>query len=294
MTEIVFIILQYGRFEETKKCIESLIEKVDTDSFAIIVVDNCSPDGAYEQTRRAFEVISDDRFFLLKNETNLGFANGNNVGIAFARSELGAQFVAVINNDTELISNDLCSKLRAKYKETDFAVAGPLVLSGDGKYVSNPMGMKLFEEQEIEHEIRHSKRMLRLNQYGLIKIYNAYKSISRKPSTEQRYHSVHKDCFDVKLHGCFLVFSPTFFEKLQGFNGKTFLYMEEDILLLELLKNNMHSLYTPEICIFHKEGATTQEIKGRKKINFIYSNRLRSQEIYRELLLKMKERTEHM
>lgn len=284
MLEIAFVILQYGGFQETKRCIESIREKVDTSSYAVVVVDNCSPDSSYEQAQREIEAYADDRFYLLRTEKNLGFANGNNVGIDYVRNQLKAKFVAVINNDTELVSLDICFRLDRKYQETNFAVLGPLILSGDGKYISNPMGMRLFNQSEIDHEIKHSERVLRMNKLGLLPIYLYYKGITSKKQTSKELRHIREDLRDVKIHGCFLVFSPAFFDKMPGFNPKTFLYMEEDILLLEVLNNGMHTLYTPDICIFHKEGATTSNIKEKDKVDFIYTNRLKSQKIYKHLL----------
>lgn len=287
MIDIAFVILQYGGFNDTKRCINSIITKIDTESFAIVVVDNCSRDSSCKDIESEIAARDDDRLYLLKNKTNLGFAKGNNVGIDFARKELCARFIAVINNDTELVSWNIHSIIQRKYSESRAAILGPLILSGDGKYSSNPMGMHLFNRAEIDHEIQHTKRILKLNRYGLIGMYNVYKRIQKNRSQEVDFSYIREEYADVKLHGCFLVFTPTFFEKLTGFCPETFLYMEEDLLLLDILANGIHSLYTPEICIFHKEGASTADVKGKKRIDFVFSNRLKSQQIYKRKLLSL-------
>lgn len=287
MIDIAFVILQYGGFNDTKRCINSIITKIDTESFAIVVVDNSSPDSSCEDIENEIVSKGDSRLYLLKNSTNLGFAKGNNVGIDFARKELCARFIAVINNDTELVSYGIYSTIRRKYSESKTAVLGPLVLSGDGKYSSNPMGTHLFSETEIEHEIHHTQRVLKLNRYGLMGIYSVYKKIQSNKSICVDFLYAREEHSDVKLHGCFLIFTPAFFEKLTGFCPETFLYMEEDILLMEVLHNGMHSFYTPEICIFHKEGASTAGVKGKKRTDFVFSNRLKSQQIYKRKLLSL-------
>lgn len=286
MIDLVFVILQYGGIEDTKQCIDSIVRKIDVDNYAVVVVDNCSPNLSYEDVKKFFEPYSEKIcMHIIRTENNLGFAKGNNVGINFAKNELNAKFVAVINNDTELVTENTYETIQKKYSEENFAVLGPLVLSGDGKYTSNPMGMRSFTVSEINHEIRHTKRTLKINKYFLMGFYKLYKSVTHRGRLNKDLHIELSDQRDVKLHGCFLVFSPTFFKKMDGFNSETFLYMEEDILLLEVLQKGNHTLYTPDICIFHKEGASTADIKGRKKVKMIYSNRLKSQYIYKRILM---------
>ena len=286
MVDLAFVILQYGGIENTKQCIDSIVRKIDINSYAVVVVDNCSPNLSYGQVKEFFEPYSEKiPLHIIRTEDNLGFAKGNNVGIDFARKELDAKFVAVINNDTELVTENIYEIIQRKYSKEKFAVLGPLILSGDGKYTSNPMGMRSFTVSEIDHEIQHTKRTLTINKYYLMQLYRLYKSVTHRGCQSKDLHVELSDQVDVKLHGCFLVFTPTFFKEMDGFNPETFLYMEEDILLLEVLQRGNHTLYTPDICIFHKEGASTADIKERKKIKMVYSNRLKSQYIYRRILL---------
>jgi len=284
MIDIAFVVLQYGGYADTKCCLDSIKKKIDTDSFAVVVVDNASQDSAYQEIKSYIDSLHEERFHLLRNESNLGFANGNNAGITFAREKLDAQFVAVINNDIELVSDNVYRTIKRKFLEKKFAVLGPLILSGDGHYMTNPMAQRLFSMGEIDHEIQHSERILKLNEAHLLKAYNAYKKARKKKKVSTDISGFRTEQMDIKLHGCFLVMSPEFFKELTGFNPRTFLYMEEDILLLELLSHGLHSLYTPEICAFHKEGATTARADKYDRIKLIYSNRLKSQRIYKELL----------
>ena len=84
----------------------------------------------------------------------------------------------------------------------------------------------------------------------------------------------------------FLVFSNLYFEHFNGFYPETFLYMEEDILALRIMRRSLHTLFYPSIIVFHKEGAATKIINTvkRERMEFIYSNRLKSQKIYQRLL----------
>jgi GT2 family glycosyltransferase len=63
---------------------------------SVIVVDNASTDGSDAEIERRFPQVT-----LIRNTANLGFAAGNNVGIAHAQ-ESGADCVLLLNNDTRL------------------------------------------------------------------------------------------------------------------------------------------------------------------------------------------------
>ncbi len=93
MASVAIILLSYGRATDTIECIRSLEQSTYTDR-EIIVVDNASPNNAADSIASACPGIT-----LLRNERNLGFAEGNNIGIraALARE---AKLVFVLNNDT--------------------------------------------------------------------------------------------------------------------------------------------------------------------------------------------------
>jgi GT2 family glycosyltransferase len=86
--KVVAVVLSWNGREDTLACLRSLEgEPVD-----VIVVDNASDDGTAEAVTGA-EVI--------RNERNLGYAGGMNVGIRRAL-ERGADAVLLLNNDVEV------------------------------------------------------------------------------------------------------------------------------------------------------------------------------------------------
>ena len=88
MTSVAAVILSWNGREDTLACLRSL-EGEDVD---VIVVDNASVDGTAEAVTGA-EVVRNDR--------NLGYAGGMNVGIRRAL-ERGADAVLLLNNDVEV------------------------------------------------------------------------------------------------------------------------------------------------------------------------------------------------
>jgi len=74
-----------------RPCLDSLQAQSFSD-FRVYVVDNASQDDSVALMRRNYPWVT-----VIRNDENLGFAGGMNVGIARARGEL----IAALNNDTE-------------------------------------------------------------------------------------------------------------------------------------------------------------------------------------------------
>ncbi|MEA2288544.1 MAG: hypothetical protein QOD55_541 [Solirubrobacteraceae bacterium] len=87
-----FIVLSWEGREDTLACLRSL-EALGDDDTAIVCVDNGSHDGSAEAVRAQHPAVT-----VIENGRNLGFAGGNNVGIAHAL-EHGAEWVVLVNND---------------------------------------------------------------------------------------------------------------------------------------------------------------------------------------------------
>ncbi len=129
---VYIIVLNYNGLEWLKKCIPSLLT-TDYQNYKILLVDNNSTDESIQYTKNNFPGIE-----ILKLDKNLGYAGGNNKGLRYAYRH-NAEYIAVINNDTEVDPNWL-NKL-VQIGENNFAAGamGPLILSGDRKYIQGPM-----------------------------------------------------------------------------------------------------------------------------------------------------------
>ena len=114
--ELASIIIPcWNQVDMTRACLESLMRHTRT-PFEIIIVDNGSSDGTIElcaEFRRTVEPVSNrledapvgnrphenpylQRFEVIRNETNLGFAAATNQGLARARGS----YLVLLNNDT--------------------------------------------------------------------------------------------------------------------------------------------------------------------------------------------------
>lgn len=273
---IAFVILQYGAYLETIKCIESIEKNVRTD-YQIIVVDNCSPDDSYDLLK--YQVEQKTNVVLVKTETNLGFANGNNFGISFARKNYDPDFIVVLNNDTRLLDDNFSDVIYEEFDGSKFDLLGPMILSGDGKYTSSPRRNSVWSVQDIQKSIKLEKLFLHLNRFKLDFIYHAFlrmKAYKRKDKMDCSFFLSRME--NVELHGSFLIFSREYFKKFDGFDGRTFMYCEEPILFTKLFSAKGKTVYNPRICIFHAEDASTNNAfpKENGKIKFYLENHIKS------------------
>ncbi len=117
---VYIIILNWNGKEDTIECLHS-VQGVDYPCYRILVVDNASSDGSPEAIHAAFPKVE-----LIVNESNLGFAAGNNVGIEHALEE-GADYVFLVNNDTTVDRKILMELVKACEAGPAIGLASPKV-----------------------------------------------------------------------------------------------------------------------------------------------------------------------
>ena len=92
---VYIIVLNWNGLDLTVACIESL-KKCDYDNYRLLVIDNCSSDGSDAALKPAYPWLT-----IIENDRNIGFTGANNIGMRYAL-EQGAEFVWLLNNDTEV------------------------------------------------------------------------------------------------------------------------------------------------------------------------------------------------
>lgn len=293
-----FVILHYQAIKETISCIQSIIQRIDTKNYEIVVVDNGSPNCSGEKLKRKYE--KDRKVHVILTGNNLGFSAGNNVGFQYAKEQLGCDFICMTNNDTEIIQDDFFQVIIKEYENSHFAVLGPEIYLEDGSICEYPK--TILKLNEIEQDRQRVKRLIIKNKLFIESIHlTLYKYISQLIQWKKiRHHFRDVKAADprmekVRLHGCCMVFSPIYIEKFDGLEVRTHFYGEEDILFVRLVRNHMKSVYLPELKIFHHEEAATSLRMGRdyKKRRFIYETHLETldmlEKMYREDLDSLKD-----
>ena len=289
-----FIVLNYNSTSETMRCIDSL-QKLCYRGKDIVVVDNASDNQKEVLDRIKEHCTSVENIHILKNERNLGYACGNNIGIDYARRILKADFVCIINPDTIVNTETFvenCLELYAKYR---YSICGPKIINnGENK---NPIGGYDESIWYTIHEIFTNYKIIAVKKLGLNK-FNFFKRYAKKHigvdgENSKGYYIpedfVNSDVLINKsmkkmLSGACLVFSPAFFEEFTGFCSKTFLYCEERILTCVCLNMGKSILYSEKIEVIHEGGKSMENTeknrierqirvaKNRAKSDFVVLN----------------------
>ena len=95
------IIVSYNTKELLSRCLQSLFrwceDEFKNGAYEVIVVDNGSSDGSLTEIQNSKLKIQ-NFLKIIKNETNLGFAKANNIGIKAAQGKT----ILLLNSDTEI------------------------------------------------------------------------------------------------------------------------------------------------------------------------------------------------
>ena len=298
--KIAFVILNYNTYEETRDCILSVEEKLDTTDYRIVIVDNCSTDDSADKLTGFIK--EREKCELIHNSENLGFARGNNVGIAYVNQNYNPEYVAVCNSDTEIISDNLVSVLDAEYQKSNFAVFGPLILKESGTYGKVPQ--KPDSKEELLKYLKRLKRNKKITELGIRKLTDSFYSLKQlierifngyifKSSVQRSKDVINipKYVRHAALSGCFYVFSKKAFEYIKGFDERTFLYFEEYFLYRSIINHGLVMVYDPEVAICHRVSRAVNRFYDGKKEVALFKNKYltESLNLYLATLDEMKE-----
>ncbi len=218
---IWIVVLHYGGPDYTRRCLNSL-ERLSLRPAGIVLTDNCSPDDSGK-------IIASDYpdIHFQKLPTNLGFAGGSNAGIRYC-IERGADWIWLLNNDTEPDSESLARLVEVASTSPSAGVLGAVV------YSPGPNGLVQSGTGTID--FKKAKTFER----GTIDPSSASQSCQW-------------------ISGCNLLFRAEAFNKLGGFEEDFFLYFEDTDLCLRLNQAGWDCLIVPGAHLKHTGGVSTGE-----------------------------------
>ncbi|WP_176699139.1 glycosyltransferase family 2 protein [Clostridium sp. C105KSO13] len=289
--KIVFVILHYMAIKETEQSVEYIRANLDTADYHIVIVDNASSNHTGATLKKSHQGEPD--LTVILNQKNEGFAGGNNVGFRYAKKLWDPEYIVLMNNDVFLTEKSLIKKVDKEYAESHFAVLGPMIMTKDGRCDVNPQKSEFTNAGDIERKIHHYKKDLRRYKYYYAPLYYMLAAVKGalvgKPKQPELAYLKRQE--NIKLHGCFLIFSKEYMKSFDGLDESTFLFWEEEILYKHMISNSKKMVYDPEIKIFHMEDAATDVLKAKKreKMIFMLTHYIDSLEKLKELYVKYEE-----
>lgn len=218
--KIFVIILNWNGKEDTLACLKSL-EKVST-PHSLIVVDNGSNDDSVVTIQNAYTDIT-----LLENRKNLGYAEGNNVGIRWALKN-GAEYLLILNNDT-IVDPDILEGFLSTLALTPQAS----ILGGKPYLMNDP--------SRLDH--LGGKWNSKTGTFDLI----GSNDLGENWMTPFPLDYV---C------GCALFVKAEVFRKVGAFESRFFLFWEESDFCKRAKKEGFYSYFAPNAKLWHKVSAS--------------------------------------
>jgi len=135
MTKVFIIIVNYNG----QKYLPALFSSLDkqTTKAEIILVDNHSTDNSVVFVEQSYPDVK-----IIKNQENLGFAQGNNVGIQYALDNK-ADYIALLNQDTRVEPDWLEKLIKKMEADKKIASSQPTILLWPDKDKINSLGNEI-------------------------------------------------------------------------------------------------------------------------------------------------------
>ncbi|MFK7871005.1 MAG: glycosyltransferase family 2 protein [Roseobacter sp.] len=121
--DLSIVIVNWNTQDMLRDCLQSIESGLGSLKAEVLVVDNASQDGSCAMVRAEFPAVR-----LIENETNFGFAGGNNVAL---RRAVG-RYVMLLNTDTLVHGTVLPDAIAWLDDHPGVGVMGPRLLNADG------------------------------------------------------------------------------------------------------------------------------------------------------------------
>lgn len=234
--KVSIIVLTYNNLHLTKDCLASIELNTKYDNYEVIVVDNMSTDGTRDYL---VDVYTDkEKYKIILNEDNLGFAAGNNIGLKVADGDI----LVILNNDTYVGPFWLGGLVKALRNNPELGLVGP---------VTNNIG------NESKINIKYSN-WSEMN----IKALDHYS----------------KNIGQIYPMDCAAFFCVAMHRKVYEIVGEMSLdyglgFFEDDDYCMRIRKNNWKIAAVEESFVHHHLSASFNKLKGNKKELLMQKNK---------------------
>lgn len=236
MKHVAIIIVHFNGLSDTLACLESL-EQLKKHSFtlSIIVIDNYSKEPLFIQSNSYTNKIE-----ILRNDKNLGFAGGNNVGIKKAIDQ-GADYILLLNSDT-LVKEDFLEKLvRVFNSKEQVGIVVPKIYFAKGFEFHK----KRYKESELGKVIWYAGGNIDWKN-----VIGHHKGVDEVDCGN--YNALEQTEYAT---GCCMLVKREVFQKVGFLDERYFLYYEDSDLSIRARRKGFSIIYVPQAVIWHKNAS---------------------------------------
>lgn len=215
---VSIVILNWNGLEDTKLCLDS-VKKLTYKNVEVIVVDNGSSQDQKDYLSKTKGILYVD------NPVNRGFTGGHIDGLAHAKGDL----ILLLNNDA-VMSPDYVTNLVPLFEDKKVAAVGGKSFFWDDK---NPI-------------------------FSTTNQFFSYMNLD--PTTGETFLQIHDDGMVQEVNtvsGSAMTVRRSVIDELGYLHDEFFAYYEETDLIARMKRAGYKVLYSPDLHIWHKNGASS-------------------------------------
>lgn len=228
------VIVTYNSEKTIFKLLISIEKYISNYIQEIIIVDNHSKN--FEKNK--IKLIS-KKIKIIQNKKNLGFAKATNQGIKLSKSG----FILLLNPDTYLTNNSIKNSLNLIQKDTKIGAIGGKIFNQNNQTLYTATNKPTFLTGLFE--FTNLKKIFPNNKYS--KLFWVEKNKQIKKPIEA-----------TSLCGAYMIIRKKINNKLNLFNEKFFLYLEDIDFGIRINQNGYKVIFDPNSNINHIGGASSK------------------------------------
>lgn len=232
MTDLSIIVLSYNTSELTVKCLSSLLgvypQQFKSGDFEIVVVDNASSDDSISRIKHLAK--KNKNLKIVENIENLGFGEGNNVGVRSSKGE----FCLFLNSDTRIEEGGLTKMVEFMKSNNNIGITGGKLYNSNGSL--QPSVGTFFTVWTLFLTLFGGERL------GLLR---------ESPAQTKKVDWV---------SGAFMLVRKEIFKKIGMFDKNIFMYVEDMELCFRMKNSGFEVYFFPNTSAIHEKiGSSSKE-----------------------------------
>ena len=229
MFKLSIITLNYNTKELTSNCIKAIgknyKKELDENLLEIIIVDNNSKDNSIVEFSKLKSQIPN--LTIIESKTNLGFGNGNNLGVEKAKGK----YILFLNSDTKVEDTGFNKMVEFMEKNQSAGILGGRLKNTDGS--------------------RQSSAGSSYNLWNVVFLLLGF----------ERFGFLRESPGEIKkvawVSGACMMIKKDVFDDLGGFEKELFMYMEDVDICFRAKQKGFETYFFPDINLMHQERGSS-------------------------------------
>ncbi|MFT4524570.1 MAG: glycosyltransferase involved in cell wall biosynthesis [Granulosicoccus sp.] len=223
--KVSIVIPTKDKADYLERCIDSVFEKSTYQNFEVIVVDNNSSEKSFFQLMDVYTEKYKGRFQCVRAEIPFNFSSLVNLGA----EQASGKFLVLLNNDTEVISEDWLEGMMEQAQRPSIGVVGVKLMYENQtiQHAGVVMGLGGAAGHVLVGEDRHGP-----GHFNYVNLTNNYSAVTA---------------------ACIMI-RKQLYDKLKGFDEEFSVEYNDVDFCLRVRESGFNNIYVPHVELFHYES----------------------------------------